>query len=50
MVTMEQVEDLAAIAFGSLCVIGFFILSITFALSSLVLGVAALKWAWSFLQ
>ncbi len=46
---MDQVEDAAMIAFGSLFVIGFFILSITFAIGSLVLGVAALKWAWGFL-
>ena len=50
MVTIEQVEDAAMIAFGSFFVIGFFILSITFALSSLMLGVAGLKWAWGFLQ
>jgi uncharacterized transporter YbjL len=50
MVTMKQVEDAAMIAFGSFFVIGFFILSITFALGSLVLGVGVLKWAWGFLQ
>ena len=47
--TMKQVEEAAMIAFGSFFAIGFFILSITFALGSLVLGVAGLKWAWSLL-
>jgi hypothetical protein len=49
MVTMKQVEEAMMVALGSLIAVGFFVVSITFFLGSLVLCGALLNWAWGLL-
>lgn len=46
---MNTIEDLAAIAFGSTVVMGFFAISIAFFVGSLLFLALVLREAWKFL-